>query len=55
MGKGFYIIGLTLLGVGGYLLYSQIKKGNVNSGLLSITNPITQTPQLNLDPPKTKE
>lgn len=30
MGKGYYIVGSVLLGVGIYLLYSKIKNGNVN-------------------------
>jgi hypothetical protein len=30
MGKGYYIVGAVLIGVGVYLLYSKIKIGNVN-------------------------
>lgn len=29
MGKGYYIVGAVLLGVGGYFLYNKIKNGNV--------------------------
>lgn len=29
MGKGYYIVGAVLLGVGAYLLYSKIKNGNL--------------------------
>jgi hypothetical protein len=28
MGKGYYIVGALLLGVGGYLLYNKIRNGN---------------------------
>jgi hypothetical protein len=30
MGKGYYIVSAVLLGVGGYLLYTKIKKGNIS-------------------------
>jgi hypothetical protein len=30
MGKGYYIIGAVLIGVGAFLLYNKIKNGNVN-------------------------
>lgn len=30
MGKGYYIVGAVLVGVGVYLLYSKIKNVNVN-------------------------
>jgi hypothetical protein len=30
MGKGYYIVGTVLFGVGVYLLYNKIKNGNVN-------------------------
>ncbi len=30
MGRGYYIVGAVLLGVGGYLLYNKIKNGNVS-------------------------
>jgi hypothetical protein len=29
MGKGYYIVGLVLIGVGGYLLFNKIKSGDV--------------------------
>jgi hypothetical protein len=29
MGKGYYIVGALLIGVGGYFLYNKIKNGNV--------------------------
>ena len=29
MGKGYYIVGAVLLGLGGYFLYSKIKNGNL--------------------------
>ena len=29
MGKGYYIVGALLLGLGGYFLYNKIKNGNV--------------------------
>ena len=29
MGKGYYIVGAVLLGVGAYFLYNKIKNGNV--------------------------
>jgi hypothetical protein len=29
MGKGYYIVGTVLLGVGAYFLYNKIKNGNV--------------------------
>lgn len=28
MGKGYYIVGAVLLGVGAYLLYNKIRNGN---------------------------
>jgi hypothetical protein len=33
MGKGYYIVGAVLLGVGAYFLYSKIKKGNLTFNL----------------------
>jgi hypothetical protein len=30
MGKGYYIVGAVLLGVGAYFLYNKIKKGNAS-------------------------
>jgi len=30
MGKGYYIVGALLLGLGGYFLYNKIKNGNVS-------------------------
>ena len=30
MGKGYYIVGALLIGVGGYLLYNKIKAGNLS-------------------------
>jgi hypothetical protein len=30
MGKGYYIVGAVLLGVGAYFLYNKIKNGNVS-------------------------
>lgn len=30
MGKGYYIVGALLIGVGGYLLYNKIKGGNLS-------------------------
>jgi hypothetical protein len=30
MGKGYYIVGAVLFGVGAFLLYTKIKNGNVN-------------------------
>jgi hypothetical protein len=30
MGKGYYIVGAVLLGVGAYLLYNKIKNGNLS-------------------------
>jgi hypothetical protein len=30
MGKGYYIVGSVLLGVGLYFLYNKIKNGNVS-------------------------
>jgi len=35
MGKGYYIVGAILVGVGVYLLYSKIKNGNVNFNTIS--------------------
>jgi hypothetical protein len=29
MGKGYYIVGTVLLGVGAYFLYNKIKNGNL--------------------------
>jgi hypothetical protein len=33
MGKGYYIVGAVLLGVGAYFLYNKIKKGNLTFNL----------------------
>ena len=33
MGKGYYIVGAVLLGVGAYFLYNKIKKGNFTFNL----------------------
>lgn len=33
MGKGYYIVGALLLGLGGYYLYNKIKSGNVTFNL----------------------
>jgi hypothetical protein len=30
MGKGYYIVGTVLLGIGAYFLYNKIKNGNVS-------------------------
>jgi hypothetical protein len=35
MGKGYYIVGAVLVGVGAFLLYTKIKNGNVNFNLRS--------------------
>jgi hypothetical protein len=33
MGKGYYIVGAVLLGVGAYFLYNKVKKGNLTFNL----------------------
>lgn len=33
MGKGYYIVGALLLGLGGYYLYNKIKSGNTTFNL----------------------
>jgi hypothetical protein len=33
MGKGYYIVGAVLLGVGAYFLYNKIKNGNLSFNL----------------------
>ena len=33
MGKGYYIVGSVLVGVGLYLLYNKIKNGGINFNL----------------------
>jgi len=35
MGKGYYIVGSVLVGVGLYLLYNKIKNGGMNFNLRS--------------------
>lgn len=30
MGKGYYIVGAVLLGVGAYFLFTKIKNGNIS-------------------------
>ena len=38
MGKGYYIVGAVLVGVGAFLLYNKIKNGNVNFNTRSEDN-----------------
>ena len=35
MGKGYYIVGSVLIGVGVYFLYEKIKNGGINFNLRS--------------------
>ena len=35
MGKGYYIVGSVLIGVGVYFLYDKIKNGGINFNLRS--------------------
>lgn len=50
MRKGYYIFGILLLGVGGYLLYDKIKKGN--AGLNSINQDVVEADSgSHLEPP----
>jgi hypothetical protein len=50
MGKGYYIVGAVLVGVGVFLLYNKIKNGNVNFNTTS-ENFIQEEEGSHLSPP----
>jgi hypothetical protein len=50
MGKGYYIVGALLLGVGGYFLYNKIKNGNVTFNFRSEDMPESELGS-HLEPP----
>ena len=50
MTKGYYIVGAVLIGIGGYFLYSKIKKGNSEFNFISEDIPEAELGS-NLEPP----
>jgi hypothetical protein len=51
MGKGFYIVGAVLLGIGTYLLYSKIKNGNLSFNIRNEDNVAQLEDGSHLNPP----
>jgi len=51
MGKGYYIVGAVLLGVGAYLLYSKIKNGNLTYNFKSQDDIVQSQDGSHLSPP----
>jgi hypothetical protein len=54
MGKGYYIVGTVLLGVGAFFLYTKIKNGNVNFNIRN-ENIAKSEDGSHLNPPKEAE
>lgn len=52
MKKGYYIVGSVLLGVGAYLLYTKIKKGNTIFNTKNEDNFAQTEDGSHLNPPK---
>ena len=51
MGKGYYIVGAVLLGVGAYLLYNKIKNGNLKYNFRNEDNVAQLEEGSHLNPP----
>jgi hypothetical protein len=51
MGKGYYIVGSVLLGVGVFLLYNKIKNGNANYNVKNEDNVAQSEDGSHLSPP----
>jgi hypothetical protein len=51
MGKGYYIVGAVLIGVGAFLLYNKVKSGNVNFNTRSQDDIVEAEDGSHLNPP----
>jgi hypothetical protein len=51
MGKGYYIVGSVLLGIGVFLLYNKIKNGNLTYNFKNQDNIVEAEDGSHLNPP----